>query len=107
MSSDGKDLKKYFENDPPSFFDDLTSKKIFQEDPQRVTTEVRDLWPYPGNHRQSPTVPCVTIESLVSNNLITKKSNFFKLSILSRMIQSRKLSKFIFHQSSANESRLN
>lgn len=26
-SEDSKDLKKYFENDPPSFFDDLAAKE--------------------------------------------------------------------------------
>lgn len=67
-----KNLQKYFENDPPSFFDDLTDKgndlitKV-QEESLKVSPEVRDLWPYPSKaDKYTPTVPIVTTESLVS-----------------------------------------
>ena len=81
---ESKNLQKYFENDPPSFFDDLAPKegkfslKIawklkfenlnFSEESrsQKVSSEVRDLWPYPGKgDKYTPTVPLVTVESLV------------------------------------------
>jgi hypothetical protein len=80
---DGKNLQKYFEDDPPSFFDDLAVKgsweergrgefdefSTFSDESIKVSSEVRDLWPYPDkSERFTPTVPCVTTESLVRSS---------------------------------------
>lgn len=97
---ESKNLKKYFENDPPSFFDELAVKegKKFKEDPIKVEegeiknlfldeslkilAEVRDLWPYPSKgDKYTPTVPFVTTESLVipSENIDHNMSSEFIL----------------------------
>lgn len=78
---ESKNLQKYFENDPPSFFDDLAVKEgetqsipwskfeddKFSEEPLKISAEVRDLWPHPdkGDNRHTPTVTHVTTEALV------------------------------------------
>lgn len=77
---ESKNLQKYFEDDPPSFFDDLASKEgefssSFVEfraitaiisEVIKVSAEVRDLWPYPSKgDKFTPTVPLVTVEALV------------------------------------------
>lgn len=44
---ESKNLKKYFENDPPSFFDELAVKegKKFKEDPIKVEEgEIKNLF---------------------------------------------------------------
>lgn len=79
---ESKNLQKYFENDPPSFFDDLAVKEgeaqsipwsksevdKFSEEPQKISA-VRDLWPHPdkGDNRHTPTVTHVTTEALVGH----------------------------------------
>jgi hypothetical protein len=83
---ESKNLQKYFENDPPSFFDDLAvrdgngSKQkawkfvelnchFFSEELLKVSAEVKDLWPFPDkSERSTPTVPCVTAETLVKED---------------------------------------
>lgn len=82
---DSKNLKKYFENDPPSFFDELVNNgeqrsclktwetdNFWFVDPQKtiiskVSPEVRDLWRYPAKgNTYFPLVPRVSVELLVS-----------------------------------------
>lgn len=82
-AEESKDLKKYFENDPPSFFDDLSVKEgkyknseasislefifLILQDLQRISSEVRDIWPQPEKvENLATTGPCVTTESLVT-----------------------------------------
>lgn len=91
METESKNLQKYFENDPPSFFDELAVKDgeeqsrlhsksfslniffILLEEPLKVSAEVRDLWPHPDrNDRQAPTAPYVSVDMLVSGGKISK-----------------------------------
>lgn len=76
---ESKNLQKYFENEPPSFFDELVEKRSdlsqdfavkVSKETLKVSPEVRDLWPYPSKgDKYTPTVPIVTTESLVCSTL--------------------------------------
>jgi hypothetical protein len=86
MTEEAPKLQKYFEDDPPSLFDELDvnntqqngnfhkklemeftlKKKINSITDLNISNEVRDLWPFPKHPEMyPPTVPCVSIENLV------------------------------------------
>ncbi|CRK93971.1 CLUMA_CG007497, isoform A [Clunio marinus] len=79
---DSKNLKRYFENDPPSFFDELTEKEV-DEVSIKLSSEVKDLWPYPNRDEAHPIVPRVIVESL-NDPIVQAISNHFPSEIEKR-----------------------